>query len=363
MIRVRQLLHTKIFWWFIAFDFALVISVFIFLWPKFQGSDAVETVHHWHIQTRCVDLKVTAVGDSLQISNALQGTEEWLTAFQERFRSGSTLDSAVWSAQTGDTIILDPEAYALFSFALRFRDFSGGDIDVGVGNLIRAWKIGWRTDSSQVPSDSLRLALVEDLKTPFYSLDSTRNGMIIHKGLHHFALGAFLEGFILDAVASRVKAGGAKSFLIDVSGDFAFEGTKPGNLPWVLGVKDPENPEELLASVTMQPDKMSFCTSGDYEQKFTDAKGKKHHHILNPHTGESTVGKHSASVTTSIPWMNKNTLCTWFMILPLEQIKKVVAESQGQIETMIVLDSSQVWISPGLRNNVSILKDNYTLLP
>jgi|GEM_PF-2689429 len=342
---------------------ALCIGVVLHFWPTGKDVTALQRIHHWHIQTRWIDLNVSTPSDSAQMEKALQGTEEWLTGFQNRYRSGSKLDSIIFNANAGDTVPLDSEAYSLFSFALRFRTFSNGDIDVGVGNLLRAWKIGWRTDSSEVPSDSLRLALIEDLKTPFYALDSARHVMLILKSQHHFALGAFLEGALLDAVAARLKNAGADSWLLDVSGDFAFEGVKPGNVPWVLGVKDPENPDDLLATVQMLPGKHSFCTSGDYEQKFTDSTGKKHHHILNPHTGESTEGKHSASVTTSIPWMNKNTLCTWFMILPLEQIQKVVAESQGQIETIIVLDSSKAWISPGLRKNVTLLKDNYTLLP
>ncbi len=345
---------------------ALAGSVYFF-WSKRQAPPtptppvAQEKVHHWEYVSKYAVLRMSAPGDSAILFRGVDTLATWIKDFTSKYKYDGELDQKVFNAKLGDTIPLDEEAYDLFSFALKFREFSHGDIDVGIGNLLRAWKIGWDQES-RVPTVAERKAFVKDLQTPFYSLDSIRKSMIILKPAHHFALGAFMEGNILNHMANQLEKAGAKSWLVEISGDFAYRGIKPNGEPWVLGVKDPANPDDLLAVARMQPDKHSFCTSGDYEQQFKDSKGKSHHHIIDPHTGESTVGKHSATVSTSIPWMNKNTLCTWFMILPFEDIKKVVAESNGQIETMLVLDSNRVWISPGLRNNIKMINPEYHVI-
>ena len=326
-----------------------------------QGQTAPDVVRKWTAHTEYATVNVSATGDSARLALAMDSVQTWLENFQARYKTDGEIDLKVYNAKKGDTLLLDTEAYHLFQFALGFREFSHGDIDIGIGNLLRAWKVTWGT-AGNVPPDSVRLALVEDLKTPFYSLDTARKAIVILKPQHHPAFGAFMEGEIMDRVEDFLAGAGSENWLIDVSGDFAYRGTKPGNQPWVLGVKDPAAPEELLATVRMLPGKRSFCTSGDYEQQFTDSKGVKHHHIFNPRTGESTTGKHSASVSTSIPGMNRNTLCTWFMVLPFDRIKQEIAESKGGIETVLVLDSNQVWISPGLRSNVNMLKDNYKLV-
>jgi len=330
--------------------------------PLPEAPKAPAVVYHWDFSTEYATLKVSAVGDSARITANLDSMNVWAQSFTARYKSDGTLDSMIFNAKVGDTVHLESDDYDLFRFALRFRDFSHHDIDVGIGNLLRAWKISWN-GQGQVPSDAQLKALVADLKTPFYSLDSVHQALVILKTKHHFALGAFQEGRILDEMESRLREAGATSWLCEVSGDFSYHGRKPNGDPWVLGVKDPEKPEELLATVKVMDDKFSFCTSGDYEQKFTDAKGHSHHHILDPHTGQSTQGKHSVSVSTSIPWMNKNTLCTWFMILPLESIRQEVLDAKGGIETLVVLDSNRIWMSPGMREHATLLNDQYQVVP
>ncbi|HSQ42088.1 MAG TPA: FAD:protein FMN transferase [Fibrobacteraceae bacterium] len=325
--------------------------------------DSTPTKWQRSYATKFISTNITAWGDSSRIETVLQDLLPWLEDFQQRYRSGGPLDSLVYSAQTGDTIPLDSESFHIFSFALWFRDYSHGEIDVGVGNLLHAWKISWQNDSARVPSDSELIRLTQDLQSPLYAMDSAKQAMIVLKTHHHFALGAFLEGAILEHIGHLLDSAECNNWLVDVSGDFLYRGTKPQNAPWRLGIKDPAQPSQLLATVDMLPGPRSFCTSGDYEQQFTDARGHRHHHILDPHTGQSTQGKHSVSVTTSLPDMNPNTLCTWFMILPLDSIQALTTRSQGQIEAIVVQDSQKIWVSSGLRPRMDVLVPGYQITP
>lgn len=320
-----------------------------------------QEINHWEHISQYATLRISAPGDSSIVMAGVDSIPLWIKDFTSQYRNNGKWDSLIYNASKGDTILLDSLAYRLFSFALYFREYSKGDIDVGIGNLLRAWKIG-ADQPTQLPSKSQLDAFVKDLQTPFYVMDSLKRAMVILKPKHHIALGAFMEGAILQHMASVLERNGAQSYLLEISGDFLYKGVKPNGDPWTLGVKDPANPSELLAVVRTLPQMRSFCTSGDYEQKFVDKNGKQHHHIFNPRTGESSAGKHSATVSTSIPGMNENSLCTWFMILPLEQIKEKVRESKGKIETILVLDSGKVWISDGFRRSTQLVAPGYEIL-
>lgn len=333
----------------------------LFYWRSNQ-TEVAGTIHHWEFSSRYAVFRISAVGDSLHIDRQVRDLDTWASQFTQRYKSDGDLDQKVFAAIPGDTISLDSLAYDLFAFALRFREYSHGDIDVGIGNLIRAYKESWAMGEA-TPPDSIVAQHVADLKTPFYDTIPGMHAIRVLKAKTHFALGAFMEGTIMNEVERRLQLAHAKSWLIEVGGDFAYSGLKPDGSPWILGIKDPAQPEQLLAVIRTMPEMTGFCTSGDYEQQFKAANGKMSHHILDPHTGYSTQGKHSVSVSTSIPWMNRNTLCTWFMVLPFPQIQQVVEQSNGQIEALVVLDSNRFWISNGFKQRVDILLDTYQAAP
>lgn len=337
---------------------ALAVALLVYLLRDWKSE---ARLFHWEFSSRYATIRVSAVGDSTPIFQALRDLEPWARTFTAQFKSDGELDRKIFAAQAGDTLHLDSLSYALFDFALRFRAFSQGDIDVGIGNLLRAWKTAW-VQQEPSPPDSLIQQLIVDLKSPFYEMMPQQQALRILKTKHHFALGAFLEGAILVEIERRLRNAQVESYLVEVAGDFAYHGRKPDGSPWTLGVKDPAQPDQLIAIVRTLPDKNSFCTSGDYEQQFSAKDGARSHHIINPHTGYPTQGKHSVSVSTSIPWMNKNTLCTWFMVLPLPEIQRVIEKSQGQVEALLILDSNRIWISPGLRPHTQILLDHYQIV-
>lgn len=341
--------------------FVIIMSLLVvglanlFLWTDHKSQE----ICHWEYQSQYAHLRITAVGDS---SDALQGVDElipWMQEFTNTYKSGGVLDKKVYSAKVGDSLFLDSISFHLFAFALDFRNYSKGDIDVGIGSLLKVWKKVWR-ENAPMP-DSLTIAnYVQNLQTPFYSVDSNTNAIIIKKGKQHFALGAFMEGVLLNKMEAVLKQNGVESWLVEVSGDFAYRGKKPNGEPWRLAIKDPLNQGQLLAVVNTLPDHGSLCTSGDYEQARTviDSVSKKKtiiHHIIDPKTGYPTKGKHSVTVSTSLPEMNKNALCTWFMVLPLVEIQKVVEDSKGKIEVFVVIDSVTTWISPRMQMNLDML--------
>jgi thiamine biosynthesis lipoprotein len=334
--------------------------VFWYVVARLSPVEHADTIYHFEYPFEYFTVNISAHGSPTAINAALDGLPKWLGDFQTKFRQSGPLDSLISTAELHQEIPLDSLSYAMFAFALQFRTYTAGKIDVGIGNLVRAWKQAAATNTT-LP-DSTRERLVAEMQTPFYRMDSASQSLVILRTGQHFALGAFMEGVILDEIDRRLATAGAQGWLAEVSGDFSYHGVKPNGEPWVLGLKDPYHPENLLAKVKMDPRKFSFCTSGDYEQTHTDAEGAQHHHILDPRTGKSSVGIRSVSVLQSIPGMNKNSLCTWFMLLSLDEIKAQIKASSGQISALVVLDNERVWVDPELAQFTEFLPHNYQIV-
>ena len=317
-------------------------------------------IKHYTYPFNYFTVNISAHGSQKDIDAVLVDLPQWLAEFQAKYRHGGAMDSVIYHAKAYDTIPLDSLAYAMFDFALFFRELSEGKIDVSIGNLLRAWKNAWQNNQSL--ADSTRERLVAEKKAPIYQLESDSQSMKIQREKQHFAMGAYMEGIILDEIDNRLAKAQIPGWLAEVSGDFSYSGVKADGKPWVLGIKNPEQPKNLLAKVAMDPQKISFCTSGDYEQTHSTPDGKRHHHIMDPRTGESSIGNRSVSVMQSIPGMNKNTLCTWFMLLPLDEIKAKTQEFDGKIAALVILASNDIWVSPGLEQFIEFFPYDYKLL-
>jgi len=70
-------------------------------------------------------------------------------------------------------------------------------------------------------------------------------------------------------------------------------GAPPGEESWVVGLRDPADPERRLGTLSLRDRALS--TSGDYEQ-FFEVDGRRFSHILDPRTGGPARGIRSATV-------------------------------------------------------------------
>jgi len=181
-------------------------------------------------------------------------------------------------------VSIDAETKYLLSFASRLYEESSGAFDPTIGKL----KILWGFNSKpRLPSAG---EIKEALK--FVGLDKLRfeNGKIISKGVL-LDFSAFAKGYAVDKACDILNKSGIKSALIDAGGDIRVIGTKPGGLPWQIGIKNPVG-AGIIKVIELK--NSAIATSGDYENYFIK-NGKRYHHILNPKTGYPAWGLHSVS--------------------------------------------------------------------
>ena len=95
-------------------------------------------------------------------------------------------------------------------------------------------------------------------------------------------LGGVVKEYVADAVVQLAKHLGATSGVVNLGGDIALIGPQPDGTPWDIGVSDPDDSSQAIA--TIQLSHGAITTSGGYE-RFIEIEGKKYSHLLDPTTG------------------------------------------------------------------------------
>lgn len=95
-------------------------------------------------------------------------------------------------------------------------------------------------------------------------------------------VGGAAKGFAADAVAARLRMGGAQSADVDLGGNLYMVGKHPAGRPWRVAVRMPEgvDSERPILEVCDQ----SVVTSGSYE-RFVEIDGERYQHIIDASTG------------------------------------------------------------------------------
>ncbi len=120
------------------------------------------------------------------------------------------------------------------------------------------------------------LSKLSALKIENNTIKFTRSGM----GL---TLDSLAKGYIIDKASEILIAKNVKNHIINAGGDIIVKGKKSAKEAWIVGIENPENPNQALASFAMED--MALATSGSY-QKYFD-KAKERHHIINPSSMKS----------------------------------------------------------------------------
>jgi FAD:protein FMN transferase len=99
------------------------------------------------------------------------------------------------------------------------------------------------------------------------------------------------QGYAADAAREALRSHGIANALID-TGEHASLGHNEQGQAWTLGIEDPRDEQRLLTA--LHSDGRAVATSADNRSTFT--ADRKHHHILNPATGDSPPELSSVTV-------------------------------------------------------------------
>jgi FAD:protein FMN transferase len=222
---------------------------------------------------------------------------------------------------------------------------SGGLFDITVAPLKFLYGLESHQEKHHVPDaselDGIKAVIGFD-KIVFVN-DST---VILPQGML-IDLGGIAKGYVLEKVRGFLISKGHTSFMINLGGDLVVKGSKPGAKPWIIGVRDPRNDQELAARLSVC--ETAVFTSGDYERFFMQ-NGRRYHHLFNPKTCLPGSLNRSATVVGEDLLAVDAAVKTAFL-MPAGKALSYLG-SRG-LRGMVIDSTGTAWASKGLKDILS----------
>jgi len=143
-------------------------------------------------------------------------------------------------------------------------------------------------------------------------------------------LGGIAKGHAVDNCVALLQERGVKEALVVAGGDSRVLGDRRGR-PWMIGIRDPRRKDAMVATMPLVD--AAISTSGDYERYF-EADGVRHHHILDPRTGRSATGARSVTIIGPDATTTEGLSKSVFIMGPERGIR--FAESLPGIDAVII---------------------------
>jgi thiamine biosynthesis lipoprotein len=237
--------------------------------------------------SRCEICLAAVDVDEAQKLAQLALKEVWrIEAKYSRFLPDSVLSGI--NAQAGlNWVTCDDETLRILDFAGVLFDGSDGLFDVTSGVLRRVWNAQLTAaPTPEVLKEISALVGWEGVQRRGRQVRLARAGMELD-------FGGFGKEYAADQAAEVLHARGVRHGYVNLAGDIRALGPRPDGDAWAIGIKDPQHPDSLIASLSLSEG--GVATSGDYE-RYLDLESRRYCHILDPHSGLPVSTWRSASV-------------------------------------------------------------------
>lgn len=261
-----------------------------------------------------------------------------------RYTSGSEISRINSKAET----VLSDEVRDYITELLEVGKMSGGKFDIALGAVSDLWSFN---DSPRVPStDELTEALSRSGSDKLSLSGNTltrADGCIID-------LGSAGKGIALDKVKSYLSDKKISSAVVSVGGSVLLYGKGSFN----VGVRDPWG-DAGRSVMTVKLGAGCVSTSGSYERCFEQG-GKRYHHILDPDTGLPVENGLVSVTVISDSGLLSDALSTACFVLGAEGGAKLAAKYG--CEAIFITEDKKVICTDGIKPNVTVLADGYTVV-
>lgn len=261
-----------------------------------------------------------------------------------RYTSGSEISRINSEAET----VLSDEVRDYITELLEVGKMSGGKFDIALGAVSDLWSFN---DSPRVPStDELTEALSRSGSDKLSLSGNTltrADGCIID-------LGSAGKGIALDKVKSYLSDKKISSAVVSVGGSVLLYGKGSFN----VGVRDPWG-DAGRSVMTVKLGAGCVSTSGSYERCFEQG-GKRYHHILDPDTGLPVENGLVSVTVISDSGLLSDALSTACFVLGAEGGAKLAAKYG--CEAIFITEEKKVICTDGIKPNVTVLADGYTVV-
>lgn len=160
---------------------------------------------------------------------------------------------------------------------------SGSSLNIAVGPLVQAWKIGFK--DANIPSPKKIQSLLTKTNANDILLNEIDQTIFLKQPGMFIDLGALAKGYMADLLIEDLESMQVSAGLINLGGNVITYGKSPKHSDgyWRIGVQHPLLPRGNSIAV-LRSVNQSVVTSGIYERTYT-VNNETYHHILDPSTG------------------------------------------------------------------------------
>jgi len=210
------------------------------------------------------------------------------------YRPNSEVSRLV-AAAGGQPVAISPCLAALLRRGMEVAEETDGAFDMTCGPLVMLWRKTWKRGKMPSAAQVEAAKALVDRRALKLSPDG-KKAQLLKPGMS-LALGGIAKGYAVDQAVEAIRQAGIPSALVDAGGDIYALGSPPYRNRWLVGVRDPGHPDDILPKALAVANQ-AVATSGDYLQG-VKVGGRVYSHILDPRTGQPV--EKMASVTVVAP--------------------------------------------------------------
>jgi len=210
----------------------------------------------------------------------LQDVERVMT----RFTTTSEVGRVNASLGT-EAVHVSAETGRVLRVALDLADATDGAFDPCLGRAIELWDVSHRREP---PSEREWRPLVGRRLYRALDVDTWRGqpAVRVTDPDVRVDLGGIAKGYGVDEAVRVLRDHGIGHAVVDVGGDLYALGASVDGDPWLVGIRSPERPSQLLTTIQVRD--AAVATSGTYLAYF-EYRGRRYHHLLDPATAAPRV--------------------------------------------------------------------------
>lgn len=251
----------------------------------------------------------------------------------------SRLNRLAPSANAEAPLKISKELTRLLARSLEYGELTGGAFDITFGSVGRYYD--FRT--GEQPGKQQLQELLPAIDYRLVRLNPERRQVYYAHPKVYVDLGGIAKGYAVDRAIALLRERGIEHASVSAGGDTRLLGDHRGR-PWVLGIKNPRQPERIVLRLPMMDEAIS--TSGDYERYFMTESGERVHHIINPSTGTSAGELASASVMGPRA-LDTDALSTSVFVMGRKRGLALIDRLEG-FEAIVITRRGKVYYSRGL---------------
>jgi thiamine biosynthesis lipoprotein len=235
---------------------------------------------------------------------------------------------------------VSPEFARVVRFSLELNRRSQGAFDPTLAPVINLWGFGEKTNPPAVPPEA---ELTEAMKkTGCQHLSVTSNDELV-KDIPALTinLSAVAKGFGVDEMVRVLRSHGLTNLYASIAGEVRVMGCNSRGTNWQVGISAPvtlwrEN-DPMAAVVSIS--NLGLSTSGDYQKFFTDPRGHRLCHIIDPRNNWPVQHNMGGVSVVAPDSMTADGLCTTLFVLGAEAGLKFIESWTNAAALFIVREA------------------------